>query len=202
MCPWQRWRKAYGSTSGFWKIAEKFGFDSNQTAPLFALWLNTKRLPRFIYLEDYSLNKQVVTMIEHSKNLKDLHDLHNYIYRDAGINMGLYNYFWIKMKHEDLEIYQDALNILFSFEYDLIEIVKQFPHIHPNDIILHFRNFAIKNKDTHREHIAKSLVSRSELNNAIAEDNTRFPDSMISENPELINLAITCELYNQGFFKI
>ena len=184
------------------QVAEKLNCNSDDVASVFALWLNNQRLPRFIYLEDFSLNRQVSSMIQHSSSLNSLYNLHSEVYKDTAINKGLYNYFWVKIKHSDLQMNRRAMNILFLFEYDLIELIKEFPHIHPNDIVLNFRNFAIEHKESHRAYIAKNLASRSELNEAIEKDRTRFSDTELSEHPELINLAVTCELYEKGFFKI
>ena len=184
------------------KIAMECGYDSNAIADLFVLWLNKSRCPRFVFLEDYTLNRQMEAMIKHADSLNELYELHEYIYKDKPINKGLYNYFWIKHKCYDQSIYSTSLNVLFELEVDLAEIARSLSHLYASDIMLAFCKFAENNRSSKREYIAKSLVSRSQLNEAIEKDTMHFTNDMISNNPELINLAVTCALYERNFFKI
>ena len=68
----------------------------DEVADLFLLWLNDKRLPRYIFLEDVSLNRQVKNMIEKSESLDFLYEMHKEIYKTNSINKSIYNYFWLK----------------------------------------------------------------------------------------------------------
>jgi hypothetical protein len=183
------------------KIANEFGYDSNEIASLFGLWLNSSRCPRFIFLEDFTLNKQVESMIKHSGSIGELYELHNYIYKNAPMNAVLYNYFWIKYKHQDYDLYKQVLHKLFEREVELSSLIKHLPHVYPTDIARTFCDFAEHSKETHRSYIAENLVSRSELNKLLEESNNLTND-MLKESPELIKQTITCELYRRGFFKI
>jgi ubiquinone biosynthesis protein Coq4 len=108
----------------------------------------------------------------------------------------------MKFKHTDRDICALALNTLFIHEYDLEKIVTNFPHIKPCEIALKFVNFAELYKNEHREYIARNIISRNELYQLIESNKTHYIDSEIQNNPEFIKKAVTCELYERGFFKI
>lgn len=184
------------------KVANTCGYDSNEVAKLFTLWLNQTRCPRFVFLEDFTLNRQIEAMIRHSGSLNDLYELHAYIYKDKPINKGLYSYFWIKHKHSDFDEYHKMLNFLFELEVDPCELITILPHIYPSDIVLAFCKFAEGNKNNKREYIAKTIVSRLSLNEAINSDALHYTNDELIEHPDKINLAITCALYERNFFKI
>lgn len=183
-------------------ICDKYNYNINQVNNLFALWLNPKRLPKFIFLEDFTLNRQVQTMIDYAVDLHDLYDLHAKCYPKADINVGLYNYFWIKFRHEDAKIYNSTLNFLFTIGYDVEKIVNEFPHIKPCVIVLAYVQFAESNRETHRANIAKAIISKKELNNLIEADTLHYTDLDVTNNPNLIKNSITCALYERGFFKL
>ena len=65
-----------------------------------------------------------------------------------------------------------------------------------------FVEFAEQNKNSCRDYIAKTILSRKELNDLIEIDRMQYSDSEIQNNPSLIRNAITCELYKRSFFKI
>jgi DNA polymerase III epsilon subunit family exonuclease len=182
-------------------ITTKYGYDNYEVSLLFALWLNKTRLPKFIYIEDFTLNRQVGTMINHAYDLSDMYELHKKIYNNASTNYGLYNYFWIKQNKMDDVIISNALNTLFLFEYNLTELVKLLPHIDTKIIVKSYCAFAFSNKEKHRQYIKSNCCSRSELDEAVS-TNREFTNSELLTNPELIKIAITRELYLQGFFKI
>ena len=184
------------------KVANACGYDSHEVAKLFTLWLNQTRCPRFVFLEDFTLNKQIEAMIKHSGSLSELYELHAYIYKDKPINSGLYSYFWIKHKHHDFEAYNKSLKFLFNYELNLSELIPVLPHIYPNDIVLAFCEFAENNRNTKRDYIAKMLVNRKQLNDAIENDTLHFTNDELVAHPDKINLAITCALYERNFFKI
>jgi hypothetical protein len=98
-------------------------------------------------------------------------------------------------------MYNTALTTMFVNEYPVEKIVEHLPHINPSDVALAFCKFAETSKDKHREYISKTIVSKNELVNAINNDKTHFSDNEIKNNPELMNLAITCALYERNFFK-
>ena len=184
------------------QICNAYDFKADDVELLFALWLNNSRLPKFVFLEDYTLNKQVKTMIDHSDDLLDLYNIHTKIYPDNPMNRGLYNYFWIKYKHVDRRVCNTALHMLFTKNYAVEDIVKNFPHIKPCEITLMFVEFAEQNKNSYRDYIAKTILSRKELNDLIEIDRMQYSDSEIQNNTSLIRNAITCELYKSSFFKI
>lgn len=184
------------------QICNTLNYRCDDVDLLFALWLNPKRLPKFVFLEDYTLNKQIKTMIDHSSDLLDVYKLHKQIYDDAPCNRGLYNYFWMKFKHTDRDVCALALNTLFIHEYDLEKIVTNFPHIKPCEITLKFVTFAELYKNEHREYIARNIISKNELYQLIESNKTHYIDSEIQNNPWSIKKAVTCELYERGFFKI
>lgn len=182
-------------------ISTKYGYPNCDVAHAFAAWLNKSRLPKFIYLEDFTLNRQITTMMEMADDLVDMYRMHSKIYPDLPINRGLYNYFWIKHKHYDDATIGCALNSLCFSEYNLVELAKQFSHIPIDKIVNVYCNFAEFAKNDHREYIKTNCVSRSELETAI-KNNRTITNVDIQNNPELIKLAVTCELYKRGFFKI
>lgn len=182
-------------------VCQLYNYNNNDVSLLFALWLNSHRLPKFIFLEDFSLNRQIKTMIGYADDLTDVYCMHKKIYGDTTINRGLYNYFWMKLKHFDTTIYNTAVTVLFVNEYPIEKIIENFSNINPSDITLAFCKFAELSKNEHREYIAKTIVSKNALINAVNDNRTHFTDAEIKNNPTLINLAITCALYERNFFK-
>lgn len=182
-------------------ICQLYNYSNDDVSMLFALWLNHQRLPKYIFLEDFSLNRQMKTMIGYANDLRDVYKMHKTIYGDAAINRGLYNYFWMKLRHGDATVYNMALNTLFVNKYPVDKILERFPHVNPSDITLAFCRFAEVSKNDYREYISKTIVSKNVLSNAVSNNHTHFSDSEIKNNPEIINLAITCALYERNFFK-
>lgn len=182
-------------------ITTKYGYSNCDVCHLFAAWLNKSRLPKFIYLEDFTLNRQIATMMDFADDLLDMYRMHTKIYPDLAMNRGLYNYFWIKHKHSDTSVIPSGLNSLFFSEYNLVELAKTFSHIPIDIIVKGYCNFAEYARNDSREYIKENCVSRSNLETAI-KSNRIVTNEDIVENPELIKLAVTCELYKRGFFKI
>ncbi len=182
-------------------VCQLYNYSNDDVSLLFALWLNNQRLPKFIFLEDFSLNRQIKTMVGYADDLIDMYRMHKTIYGDATINRGIYNYFWIKLRHNDRTVCNTALTTLFINKYPIEKILSNFPHVNPSDITLAFCKFAEISKNDYREYIANTIVSKNELTNAVNNDKVHFSDTEIKNNPELINLAITCALYERNFFK-
>ena len=82
------------------------------------------------------------------------------------------------------------------------KMIEVFPHIKACDITLQYVLFAEKNRNNYREQISKQLISRKELNELIEIDKMHYSNMEIELNPNLINHAITCALYERGFFKL
>lgn len=184
------------------RIAEDLKIDHKYVSDIFALWLNNKRMPRFIYLEEQQINRQVRSMINHSMTIDRLIEMHKKLYETDNVNYGAYQYFWIKNRSISEQMIERGLQLLFINEYPIDKIVEVFPHIYPCDITLAFRTFALDNKETKREYIANSLCNKGELDRAMIEQYGHFSNEQIQENPELIKTAITCALFDEGFFAV
>ena len=183
-------------------VAASLELDSNKVSTLFGAWLTAKRMPKFVKLEEMTLNRQVRTMIGVCSTFEDLIKLHKEIYGNT-INKGLYLYHWIKNKGllGDVERIH-AFNMLLSNAYPIEKIVSVFPELKPCEITLKFCEYAISHRNSARAYIASSLCGKSALSDALALDGGRHTDEQIRQDPSLIRIAVTVELYNRGFFKI
>lgn len=184
-------------------ICEKENYRPKDVAALFGLWLNTKRLPKFIYMEDTQINKQLKVMIQHSSSMLELLKIHDQIYKQAPANIGAYCYFWIKNRSVlDEEYMYSALDVLFQARYPIQKIIKEFPHILPCYISMAFCEFAEKHKIDYREYIRSSLCTKQLLNEAMEKCGGHFTNDEIMESPHLIHTAVSCALHERNFFKM
>ena len=184
-------------------VCDNTGYDFNVVSEMFALWLNNKRMPRFVYLEDTQINRQIRAMIERCGSLSELIEMHKKVYDTDQVNIGAYTYFWRKNKSlfED-EVIAKGLMVLFCHKYPIEKIIEVCPHIHPCTVALEFCRFAENNKSKYHQYIAESLCNKGDMEKAIDNHNGHFTDDEISANPALIKVAVTCTLFERNFFAI
>lgn len=185
-------------------IAEHYNYNTCEVSLLFALWLNEKRLPKFIYLEEPAVTRQMKGMMTHSDCLSDLWMLHKKIYKDQPINRGIYTYYWLKnQKSINEELLVLGLSLLFDSKYPISKISENFPHLPASILSNSFCNYAINHKEDAREYISSTIVSKTELKAALKNKVCENINSEVVEKyPYLMNVLITCDLYNKGFFKL
>lgn len=185
------------------QICADLNYDFKLVSDLFAIWLNSKRMPRFIYLEDTQINRQVQSMIEHCNFFDDLIEMHQKLYETRSTNLGVYVYFWIKNKGSvDQDLIDRGIDLLFDLEYPIEKIIDVFPHLHPCDITIRFCKFAEANKSSHRQYIAESLCKKGDLDQAMELCSGHITDDQIKSDPNLIKVAVACALFDRGFFAI
>jgi DNA polymerase III epsilon subunit-like protein len=183
-------------------ICQSRPYNFETVSQLFLIWLNQTRLPKFIYMEDYSWNRQIKGMYEHTKTISEAYELHKKIYETDAINLALYNYLWVKFKKPiDTQTINSAFLVLFNNEYKIEKILEHLPHVSTDLIINAFCDFAENNRETHRDYIRDSLSSRFELMNAIDNKQT-FTEDELRNDTRKMSIAISVALYNRNFFHL
>ena len=181
-------------------ICEKYPYNFDLVCKLFLIWLNPARLPKFIYMEDYSWNRQSKGMFAYANNVEEAYALHKQIYNTESINKALYNYLWVKFKKPvTSEDVNSAFLVLFEYEYKIDKILEELPHVKASDVVKMFCDFAEKNKMTHRDYIKDTLPSRVELQTAL-QNNALYTDEELRTDLKKMSIAIAIELNKRSFF--
>ena len=181
-------------------ICQSRPYSFNVVSDLFLIWLNQTRLPKFVYMEDYSWNRQIKGMYEHANTISEAYELHKKIYETDAINLALYNYLWVKFKKPiDAQTINSAFLVLFNNEYKLEKMLETLPHIKVSDIVMAFCDFAESNRMMHRDYIRDHLPSKLELQTAIA-NNVVYTDDEMRTDMKKLYIAIAIELNNRSFF--
>ena len=181
-------------------ICQKHPYSFDAVSKLFLVWLNTTRLPKFIYMEDYSWNRQAKGMFEHAATIEEAYELHKMIYDTTDTNLALYNYLWIKFKKPITQTtLKSSFLVMFENEYSMERILEILPHIKASDIALAFCDFAEQNKNIHRDYIRDNLPSRIELQSALQKD-VKYTNEEMRADIKNMSIAIAMELNKRNFF--